>query len=122
MWEASHPRVALVASTTGELLLTQVGSRGWDVPGGHLEPGESPLQAATRKLVEEAGLVGQLSRAGAGRVRATARWCCSASGLPLPAPKQLHGRLDDDNAPDRGGYSARVPVRGRGVVLSGAGR
>ena len=29
--------------------------RGWDVPGGHLEPGETPQAAAIRELHEETG-------------------------------------------------------------------
>ncbi|MEQ4207325.1 NUDIX hydrolase [Actinopolymorpha sp. B9G3] len=31
--------------------------RGWDVPGGHLEPGETPHTAAVRELREETGFV-----------------------------------------------------------------
>jgi 8-oxo-dGTP pyrophosphatase MutT (NUDIX family) len=31
--------------------------RGWDIPGGHLEPGESATEAAIRELFEETGLV-----------------------------------------------------------------
>lgn len=28
----------------------------WDIPGGHIEPGESALKAAKRELFEETGL------------------------------------------------------------------
>ncbi|MHA6764379.1 NUDIX hydrolase [Streptacidiphilus sp. PAMC 29251] len=39
-------------------LLTHVNrpNRGWEIPGGHLDPGESPLAAAVRELAEESGL------------------------------------------------------------------
>lgn len=32
-------------------------NRGWDLPGGHLEPGESPEEAVRREAMEEAGAV-----------------------------------------------------------------
>lgn len=33
------------------------GSGTWEFPGGHIEPGEPPLEAARRELVEESGAV-----------------------------------------------------------------
>lgn len=47
--------VAVVSD--GMLLMGQRNDNGkWTVPGGHAEPGESPLQTAMRELKEEAGL------------------------------------------------------------------
>ena len=35
------------------LLLTKINHRGWDFPGGHLEPGESAEEAVRREIYEE---------------------------------------------------------------------
>lgn len=38
----------------GQVLITKI-PRGWDIPGGHIEPGETPEQAVTREVYEETG-------------------------------------------------------------------
>jgi 8-oxo-dGTP pyrophosphatase MutT (NUDIX family) len=48
----------LAVDADDRTLLTRVDrpGRGWEVPGGHLDPGETPVDAAVRELAEEAGL------------------------------------------------------------------
>jgi 8-oxo-dGTP pyrophosphatase MutT (NUDIX family) len=54
------PRVAAGALFTdehGRVLLVQPASKEhWDIPGGYVEPGESPLAACTREIAEELGI------------------------------------------------------------------
>lgn len=39
------------------MLFTRLAKRGWDIPGGHIEPGETPAQAAVRETLEETGVL-----------------------------------------------------------------
>lgn len=39
------------------ILLARLVDRGWEVPGGHLEPGESAEEAMRREVLEETGVV-----------------------------------------------------------------
>jgi 8-oxo-dGTP diphosphatase len=51
-----HPNHVLVLPFyQGSLLFTLHSSRGWEVPGGKIEPGERPAQAAAREVWEETG-------------------------------------------------------------------
>ncbi len=45
----------VLAFDRGRLLQTHLAARGWDIVGGHIEPGESPEEAARREAYEEAG-------------------------------------------------------------------
>ncbi|KIL34233.1 ADP-ribose pyrophosphatase [Cohnella kolymensis] len=47
---------AIVLNDQNEILLIRGPQRGWEMPGGHVEVGESLAQAAIRETKEEAGV------------------------------------------------------------------
>ncbi|MHB8598702.1 MAG: NUDIX domain-containing protein [Ktedonobacteraceae bacterium] len=59
-----------VAFAGNHLLMTHLISRGWDIPGGHIEPGEYPEEGVRREVYEETGAtLGQLHLLGYQRLR-----------------------------------------------------
>ena len=50
--------LALPMDTDDSWIMVKNKSRGWEVPGGHLETGELPEEAALRELYEETGILG----------------------------------------------------------------
>jgi len=62
---------ALVVAFIGDCLLTtNLRSRGWDIPGGHVEPGEHPEETVRREVYEETGAtLGSLHLLGYHRLR-----------------------------------------------------
>jgi ADP-ribose pyrophosphatase YjhB (NUDIX family) len=62
----ARPRVAaglLIRDDEGRILLVKPTYKdGWDIPGGYVEPGESPAQAAAREVVEELGVAVPVGR------------------------------------------------------------
>jgi 8-oxo-dGTP diphosphatase len=60
----------VLAFDRDRLLQTNLAARGWDIVGGHIEPGESPEEAARREAYEEAGArLGELHLLGYQRLR-----------------------------------------------------
>lgn len=58
MSELSISSVHAVPIFENQVVLVRHPQRGWEIPGGHVDPGESPEQALARELVEEAAVSG----------------------------------------------------------------
>lgn len=63
--EASEPPEGMTVSSThgfcflnGKVLLVNLDKRGWDIPGGHTEDGETPEECFAREAMEEACVSG----------------------------------------------------------------
>ncbi|MFS0864325.1 NUDIX hydrolase [Fredinandcohnia sp. 179-A 10B2 NHS] len=48
----------------GNVLLVNVNHRGWDFPGGHIEPGETPEECFKREALEEGYVEGECELVG----------------------------------------------------------
>ena len=57
---------AVITDATGRVLLVlrshEPQSGRWSIPGGHVEPGETPAEAAAREALEETGLTVRILR------------------------------------------------------------
>jgi 8-oxo-dGTP diphosphatase len=55
---------ALVTNPAGEILLVRTHKRGWEIPGGQVEIGETLVEAVMRETQEEAGVTIAISALG----------------------------------------------------------
>lgn len=85
---------AIILNATGQVLAVKCPEHkhggGWEFPGGKIEPGESPQEAAAREIQEELGVqieVGELVH--------TVEWDYPAFHLSMQcfAAQMLHGAL-----------------------------
>ncbi len=52
----SHSAGGIVLNSKGEILVVNQNRDSWSLPKGHIDPGETPLQAAAREIEEESGV------------------------------------------------------------------
>ena len=55
-WITSRLEDSQTLQTGGHVVFVRHPERGWEIPGGHLNSGESPEQALIREVLEETGL------------------------------------------------------------------
>jgi 8-oxo-dGTP diphosphatase len=84
----------VVLGPAGVLLAERAELRGWELPGGAAQPGESGEQAVAREVLEETGVevrvegcVAEYARTGFRPHRARIYRCRAAAGSPRPSPE-----------------------------------
>ncbi|GIG57767.1 hypothetical protein Lfu02_21390 [Longispora fulva] len=94
-WGENLMADALVTATTSDgirwlLLIERGDGHGWAVPGGSVEPGESPADASARELTEETGLAVPAERWRAGTPVYVPDPRASAEAWAVTVPASAH--------------------------------
>lgn len=105
--------LAVVAEDTGRVLLLQrqhdpkdPNAGTWELPGGKIDPGLSPLETACKEWTEEVGLPLPQGRLGRGRwLSGDGKYAGFVYRTPQEAAVQLNCRSEDAD-PESGGWAA----------------
>jgi 8-oxo-dGTP diphosphatase len=61
-WVTTREQSQQLLGHGGKVVFVEHPERGWEIPGGHLEHGETPEEALLRELKEETGLEGVIKK------------------------------------------------------------
>jgi len=61
-WVTTREQSHQLLGHGGKVVFVEHPERGWEIPGGHLESGETPEEALLRELKEETGLEGVIEK------------------------------------------------------------
>tara|TARA_B110001452_G_scaffold249021_1_gene236228 strand:- start:2428 stop:2832 length:405 start_codon:yes stop_codon:yes gene_type:complete len=61
-WVTTREQSHQLLGQGGKVVFVEHPERGWEIPGGHLESGETPEEALLRELKEETGLEGVIEK------------------------------------------------------------
>lgn len=94
----------------GFLMVWHKRRQGWEMPGGHIEPGETPEQAAAREYREECGRSIEVVET---RDIGTCYVCAAVLGDAVPGESEMESRifteLPEELSFDRAEYMDTVP-------------
>jgi 8-oxo-dGTP diphosphatase len=90
----------------GHVVFVKHPTRGWEIPGGHLEPGESPEQALVREVLEETGL--EVSIVGWNKEYYQNGWVANA--VTTEKPHQHNWQVNDSKVEEIRWWASVPPV------------
>ena len=90
----------------GHVVFVKHPTRGWEIPGGHLEPGESPEQALVREVLEETGL--EVSIVGWNKEYYQNGWVANA--VTTEKPHQHNWQVNDSKVEEIRWWDSVPPV------------
>lgn len=105
-------RTAYAVAFSGEcfLMVWHDGRKGWEMPGGHVEPGETPEDAVRREFIEESGYsIKVVSTRNIGHCDVCAAVILERTSEECEMKSELFRELPSELSFDREEYETTVP-------------